>query len=151
MRGMAAAATALGGALVARRFGARPALSAVAIVSSMWQQLRLGAARMATTQQSAQEAQLAAASAAPVPTEDVAAVEAAHADVTGCYVVDGVETDGRALVVCTPEPQEYAWFHGLPAAMLRAVGGDSDLGGVGGLDECTLGWSHRGVEEWECR
>lgn len=68
-------------------------------------------------------------------------------DVT-CFVVNDEEivTEGeKPHVVCTAEPDDYAWFNGVdPKAMREARGEENDA------EECVAGESFRGEPEWEC-
>jgi hypothetical protein len=66
-----------------------------------------------------------------------------------CYVVnefevveEGVEPD----IVCTPEPDDYAWFNGLDRNAMKVTDGESE-----DSLECVEGASPRGVPEWECK
>lgn len=66
-----------------------------------------------------------------------------------CYVVNdaSVVIEGEApVVVCTSEPEEYAWFNGLDPKAMRPTDGVEE-GGV----ECVEGASPRGIPEWECK
>ena len=68
---------------------------------------------------------------------------------TKCYLVEGVETDGRELVVCTPQAQEFAWFHGIRVEQLSEIDTEGYL-----EDEsvsCELEVSYNGEDEWYCR
>jgi hypothetical protein len=59
-------------------------------------------------------------------------------------------TDESARIVCTSEPEEYAWFHGLsPQQMQKMTDGIRD----NGRDklQCVEGASPRGIPEWECQ
>ena len=38
-----------------------------------------------------------------------------------CYLVDGIESDGKQVVVCTPEPEEFCWFHGIQVCIVGAT------------------------------
>jgi hypothetical protein len=66
-----------------------------------------------------------------------------------CFLVNTEEvgTDGtKPDVVCTSEPDEYAWFNGLDRNALQPTDGtDSDT------TECVEGASVRGTPEWECK
>jgi hypothetical protein len=71
-----------------------------------------------------------------------------------CYVVDEEEeeeVDGeitaheKPRVVCTTEPDEYAWFNGVEREKLIPTDGTET-----GATECVEGASPRGIPEWEC-
>jgi hypothetical protein len=65
-----------------------------------------------------------------------------------CYLVmdDEVKEEGSTPgVVCTPEPEDFAWFNGLDPEDLVPTDGIVD-----GAVECVEGASPRGVPEWEC-
>eukprot|EP00580_Thalassiosira_gravida_P000467 CAMPEP_0201598806 /NCGR_PEP_ID=MMETSP0492-20130828/500_1 /ASSEMBLY_ACC=CAM_ASM_000837 /TAXON_ID=420259 /ORGANISM="Thalassiosira gravida, Strain GMp14c1" /LENGTH=143 /DNA_ID=CAMNT_0048061285 /DNA_START=109 /DNA_END=540 /DNA_ORIENTATION=+ len=68
-------------------------------------------------------------------------------DVT-CFVVNDEEiaTEGEdPHVVCTAEPDDYAWFNGVdPKAMRETKGEENDA------EECVEGESYKGEPEWEC-
>mmetsp|Transcript_11990 Transcript_11990/g.19890 ORF Transcript_11990/g.19890 Transcript_11990/m.19890 type:complete len:122 (+) Transcript_11990:47-412(+) len=66
-----------------------------------------------------------------------------------CFVVNDqlVATEGEApVVVCTSEPDEYAWFNGLDPKAMRPTDGMEE-----GAVECVEGASPRGIPEWECK
>jgi len=68
-------------------------------------------------------------------------------DVT-CYIVNEEEiiTDHeKPHVVCTSEPEEYAWFNGIDPKMMVETD-DAMEGAV----ECKEGESYKGKPEWEC-
>ncbi|KAL7464446.1 hypothetical protein ACHAXS_004783 [Conticribra weissflogii] len=68
-------------------------------------------------------------------------------DVT-CYVVNDEEiiTEGeKPHVVCTSEPEDYAWFNGIDPKNMRETDGTME-----GAEECVEGESYRGKPEWEC-
>ena len=65
-----------------------------------------------------------------------------------CFIVNAFEVDEEGAfpeVVCTPEPDEYAWFNGLSRESMRPADGINE-----GSLECVEGYSPRGVPEWEC-
>ena len=66
-----------------------------------------------------------------------------------CFIVNAFEVDEEGAfpeIVCTPEPDEYAWFNGIPKeAMQPADAVHEDF------LECVEGYSPRGVPEWECK
>jgi hypothetical protein len=68
---------------------------------------------------------------------------------TECFLVndeDVVKNGATPGVICTPEPEDYAWFNGLdPEALLPTDGMSEDA------FECVEGASPRGIPEWECR
>ena len=68
-----------------------------------------------------------------------------------CFIVNAFEVDEEGAepeIVCTPEPDEYAWFNGLEREHMKpaasAAASDEYL-------ECMEGASPRGVPEWECK
>jgi hypothetical protein len=66
-----------------------------------------------------------------------------------CYVVNDelIEEEGeKPVVVCTSEPDEYAWFNGLDRDAMRPTDGVEE-----GSVECVEGASPRGIPEWECK
>jgi len=77
-----------------------------------------------------------------------AAVEEDADDDVTCYVVNDEEivTEGeKPHVVCTSEPDDYAWFNGVdPKNMREARGEEEDA------ELCVEGESFRGKPEWEC-
>ncbi|KAL7537334.1 hypothetical protein ACHAXR_007743 [Thalassiosira sp. AJA248-18] len=67
-------------------------------------------------------------------------------DVT-CYVTNDEEivTEGeKPHVVCTSEPEDYAWFNGVDN--MRPTDGEE----IEGTEECVEGESYKGKPEWEC-
>jgi hypothetical protein len=65
-----------------------------------------------------------------------------------CYLVidEDVKKEGATPgVVCTPEPEDFAWFNGLDPKDMVPTDGIVD-----GAIECVEGASPRGVPEWEC-
>ena len=67
-----------------------------------------------------------------------------------CYLVEndddgGAVSDAKATVVCTAEPEEYAWFNGIDEKKMRPTDGSET-----GATECIEGASPRGSPEWEC-
>jgi hypothetical protein len=48
-------------------------------------------------------------------------------------------------VVCTGNPEEYAWFHGIRSDDMVPTDGIHDE-----ATQCTYGESPRGCPEWEC-
>ena len=57
----------------------------------------------------------------------------------------GAVSDAKPTVVCTAEPEEYAWFNGIDEKKLRPTDGTET-----GATECIEGASPRGTPEWEC-
>jgi len=66
-----------------------------------------------------------------------------------CYIVDGVQTETGDLVVCTPQPQEFAWFHGIDLGQLREIDTENYFNDE--AVECESEVSYNGEEEWYCR
>ena len=75
-----------------------------------------------------------------------------------CYIIDpevicddngdcAVSDDEKPTVVCTSEPEEYAWFNGIDEERMHKTDGNVDIGAT----ECVEGASPRGIEEWECQ
>lgn len=62
-----------------------------------------------------------------------------------CFLVDGVEEDGKDFYVCTSQPEETAWFMGVPVSDLR-----SDYTPDASLLQCEAGTSFNGEPEWLC-
>lgn len=66
-----------------------------------------------------------------------------------CFVVNDelIEEEGeKPVVVCTSEPDEYAWFNGLDPKAMRPTDGVEE-----GTVECVEGASYKGLPEWECK
>mmetsp|Transcript_29710 Transcript_29710/g.38855 ORF Transcript_29710/g.38855 Transcript_29710/m.38855 type:complete len:123 (+) Transcript_29710:266-634(+) len=66
-----------------------------------------------------------------------------------CYLTNEEEVviDGETpQVICTSEPEEYAWFNGIDPDKMKKTDGMEE-----GKLECVEGSSPRGVEEWECQ
>lgn len=69
-------------------------------------------------------------------------------DVT-CYVTNDEEivTEGeKPKVVCTSEPEEYAWFNGVDPKAMRKTDGTLE-----GTEQCIEVESYMGKPEWECK
>ena len=69
-------------------------------------------------------------------------------DVT-CYVTNDEEivTEGeKPNIVCTSEPEEYAWFNGVDPKAMRKTDGTQE-----GTDSCVEVESYMGKPEWECK
>ena len=74
-----------------------------------------------------------------------------------CYLIENDDDDGqdgegggaisdaKPTVVCTAEPEEYAWFNGIDEKKMRPTDGTET-----GATECIEGASPRGTPEWEC-
>mmetsp|Transcript_1676 Transcript_1676/g.3584 ORF Transcript_1676/g.3584 Transcript_1676/m.3584 type:complete len:121 (+) Transcript_1676:132-494(+) len=68
-------------------------------------------------------------------------------DVT-CYVTNDEEvvTEGeKPHVVCTSEPDDFAWFNGVDPNAMRETDGETE-----GAENCVEGESYKGKPEWEC-
>eukprot|EP00985_Skeletonema_marinoi_P005058 scaffold2188_cov106-Skeletonema_marinoi.AAC.2 len=68
-------------------------------------------------------------------------------DVT-CFIVNDEEiiTEGeKPHVVCTSEPDDYAWFNGVDPKNMRETNG-----AIEGAENCVEGESFKGKPEWEC-
>lgn len=66
-----------------------------------------------------------------------------------CFIVNAFEVEEEGAtpeIVCTPEPEEYAWFNGLDRNAMKVTNGETE-----DSLECVEGASPRGVPEWECR
>lgn len=66
-----------------------------------------------------------------------------------CFIVNAFEVEEEGAVpevVCTPEPDDYAWFNGLERESMKPVEQTSEE-----FLECVEGASPRGVPEWECK
>eukprot|EP00978_Attheya_sp_CCMP212_P013553 scaffold34015_cov54-Attheya_sp.AAC.4 len=64
-----------------------------------------------------------------------------------CFVVND-ETEGQdPQVVCTSEPEEYAWFNGIKPSEMKPTDGVAQEG----FNECVEGASPKGTPEWECK
>lgn len=61
-----------------------------------------------------------------------------------CYVTNVGEE--KPEVVCTSDPEGYAWFNGIDPEKMKPTDGTSE-----GTTECVEGYSPKGVPEWECR
>lgn len=69
-------------------------------------------------------------------------------DVT-CYVTNDEEivTEGeKPKVVCTSEPEAYAWFNGIDSKAMRKTDGTKE-----GTEQCIEVESYIGKPEWECK
>lgn len=81
---------------------------------------------------------------------------ASNTDDVQCYLIEDKEDDqdgessgdltsAKPTVVCTSEPEAYAWFNGLNENQMKPTDGtDSEA------TECIEGASPRGTPEWEC-
>ena len=68
-----------------------------------------------------------------------------------CFIVNAFEVDEEGAepeIVCTPEPDEYAWFNGLDREHMKPA---QSVTASGDFLECMEGASPRGVPEWECK
>jgi hypothetical protein len=66
-----------------------------------------------------------------------------------CYLVtdQAVVAEGDPpKIVCTSDPEEYAWFNGIDPKKLHKTDIVSELS-----TECVEGASPRGIPEWECQ
>ena len=66
-----------------------------------------------------------------------------------CYLVtdEAVLAEGEPpKIVCTSEPEDYAWFNGIDPQKLTKTDTVSEL-----ATECVEGASPRGIPEWECK
>lgn len=66
-----------------------------------------------------------------------------------CFIVNDemVQTEGeKPEVVCTSEPEDFAWFNGIDPDALKPTDGTEE-----GATECVEGASPRGTPEWECK
>ncbi|KAL7433807.1 hypothetical protein ACHAXM_003746 [Skeletonema potamos] len=75
-------------------------------------------------------------------------VTAEDTDDVTCFIVNDEEiiTEGeKPHVVCTSEPDDYAWFNGIDPKNMRETDGV-----VEGAENCVQGESFRGKPEWEC-
>ncbi|KAL9187726.1 hypothetical protein ACHAXT_006104 [Thalassiosira profunda] len=85
---------------------------------------------------------------APRLSADSVAEASEDTDDVTCYVVNDEEivTEGeKPHVVCTSEPDDYAWFEGIDPKNMRVTDGTEE-GGV----ECVESENFRGKPEWEC-
>ena len=65
-----------------------------------------------------------------------------------CFIVNAFEVDEEGAlpeIICTPEPEEYAWFNGISRESMRPADGVHQ-----DFLECVEGYSPRGIPEWEC-
>jgi len=58
------------------------------------------------------------------------------------------EEGAEPQIICTAEPDEYAWFNGLERDHMMPA---QDTTVSGEFLECIEGASPRGVPEWECK
>ena len=66
-----------------------------------------------------------------------------------CFIVNFFEVEEEGAtphVVCTSQPEEYAWFNGIDREAMKETDGI-----LQGALECVEGASPRGFPEWECR
>lgn len=65
-----------------------------------------------------------------------------------CFVVNSFQVDREGAtphVVCTSQPDEYAWYNGIERQDMVETDG-----ALPGALECVQGASPRGFTEWEC-
>eukprot|EP00986_Skeletonema_menzelii_P011269 scaffold5772_cov145-Skeletonema_menzelii.AAC.4 len=77
-----------------------------------------------------------------------ATTEAEDTDDVTCFIVNDEEiiNEGeKPHVVCTSEPEDYAWFNGVDPENMREV---DEI--VEGVENCIQGESFKGKPEWEC-
>mmetsp|Transcript_4292 Transcript_4292/g.12108 ORF Transcript_4292/g.12108 Transcript_4292/m.12108 type:complete len:137 (-) Transcript_4292:185-595(-) len=84
-------------------------------------------------------------------------VEAAsNTEEVQCYLIEndddeqddessGALADDKSTIVCTSEPEEYAWYNGIDEKKMIPTDGTES-----GATECIEGASPRGTPEWEC-
>jgi hypothetical protein len=75
--------------------------------------------------------------------------EQAQEQAIQCFIVNAFEVEEEGAdpeIVCTPDPDDYAWFNGLDRDAMKDATGESD-----NFLECVEGASPRGVPEWECK
>lgn len=71
-----------------------------------------------------------------------------------CFIIepdeddDSIDYQDSPKVVCTSEPQEYAWMNGIDESRLKPTDDDGDV--YEEKMECVEGASPRGIPEWEC-
>lgn len=68
---------------------------------------------------------------------------------TQCYIINAFDVEEEGAIpeiVCTPDPDDYAWFNGLERESMKLTDAECD-----DFMECVAGASPRGVPEWECR
>lgn len=68
-----------------------------------------------------------------------------------CFIVNAFEVEEEGAepeIVCTPKPDEYAWFNGLDREDMKPA---NDASASDDILECVEGASPRGVPEWECK
>ena len=72
-----------------------------------------------------------------------------------CYLIEDDDDDqesdehfhyDKPRVVCTTDPDEYAWFNGIDVEKMTPTDGTEITGAM----ECVEGASPRGTPEWEC-
>jgi len=64
-----------------------------------------------------------------------------------CFVVNDATEGEDPQVVCTSEPEEYAWFNGIKPSEMKSTDGAAQEG----FNECVEGASPKGTPEWECK
>ena len=66
-----------------------------------------------------------------------------------CFIVNEFEVEEEGVdpeIVCTQDPDDYAWFNGLDRDAMKPTNGESES-----FLECVEGASPKGVPEWECK
>eukprot|EP00429_Kryptoperidinium_foliaceum_P041575 CAMPEP_0176120056 /NCGR_PEP_ID=MMETSP0120_2-20121206/60378_1 /TAXON_ID=160619 /ORGANISM="Kryptoperidinium foliaceum, Strain CCMP 1326" /LENGTH=128 /DNA_ID=CAMNT_0017454489 /DNA_START=99 /DNA_END=485 /DNA_ORIENTATION=+ len=66
-----------------------------------------------------------------------------------CFIVNSFEVDEEGVepeIVCTSDPDNYAWFNGINKDDMKPADCERD-----GYLECVEGASPRGIPEWECK
>lgn len=77
------------------------------------------------------------------------AAEADDDDDVTCFIVndeDIILDEAKPEVVCTSEPDDYAWFEGIERKKMRETDGTES-----GAEECVETASYKGKPEWECK
>ena len=69
-------------------------------------------------------------------------------DGVACYMVDGVQSDGKDMVVCTSQPKEFSWFYGIKQQQLVPM---EDEGEAKASLQCEEQPSFNGTPEWFCK
>ncbi|KAG7337873.1 hypothetical protein IV203_025937 [Nitzschia inconspicua] len=64
-----------------------------------------------------------------------------------CYLITTTDDDNGGIpqVICTSNPEEYAWYHGIDKEQMVLTDGIHDH-----ALQCVKGESPRGIPEWEC-
>mmetsp|Transcript_1078 Transcript_1078/g.2518 ORF Transcript_1078/g.2518 Transcript_1078/m.2518 type:complete len:127 (+) Transcript_1078:172-552(+) len=80
---------------------------------------------------------------------DAETAEDAETEDVTCYVVNDeemIEENADPQVVCTSEPDDYAWFNGIDPKAMRETDGTEE-----GAGECVETENYKGKPEWECK